>query len=182
MQTAATDTVSDIRERELRPWVAHATVLIWDRVADARAHARDGRITEAGQRLEELQTGLVGDPKGRGSILSNARAAFYRSAFRHRPHDPAIHQVVHAQPEGELVAQYAEILGRNQYADLRAAVDQTAESLKRLTAAGGTPEQLVDWERRERERLIAQTRRNLSDAQVALSEAISYIRIKPDLR
>ena len=88
------DPITAARDRDLRPWLARATVLIWDRVADARAHAGAGRMTEAAQRLEELRVGLLDDQSRTGSVLSNARAAFYRTAFREEPHDPAIHQVV----------------------------------------------------------------------------------------
>jgi hypothetical protein len=177
--------VIDTRDDRLRPWVARASVLIWDRMADARAHAQVGRITEAGQRLDELRLGLLDDQSRTGSLLSNARAAFYRAAFREEPHDPDIHQVVRPDPSGELAARFSPIAGRNQYQDLRAAITAAADGLHRLAAAAGPErrqELLEDWERRERDRLIGQTRRTLSDAQVALSEAVSRIRIKPELR
>jgi len=186
--TAARAEIDRTRDDQLRPWVARATVLIWDRLADARAHAEAGRPVEAAQRLGELRRGLLDDQSGKGSLLSNARAAFYRHAFHHHPFDPAIHDPVRPDQVGELAARFSEIGGRNQYRDLRQAIEAIGDSLKRLQAVLTGPnaelrsEQLGSWERRERERLIGQVQMVLSDAQIALSEAVSRVRVKPELR
>ena len=176
------------RDDQLRPWVARATVLIWDRVADARAHAEAGRMPEAAQRLDELRRGLIDDQSGRGSLLANARASFYRQAFHHHPFDPAIHDTVRPDQVGELAARFSEIGGRNQYQDVRQAIEDLGDGLKRLAAVLNGPnaelrrEQLSSWERRERDRLIGHMQLVLSDAQIALSEAVGRVRIKPELR
>jgi hypothetical protein len=180
--TLATDPVSAARDAALRHWSARAAVLIWDRLADARAHAQVGRVHDAGRRLGELQLGLVDGSSRNGSMLGNARAAFYRNAFREEPHDLAIHQVIRPDAAGELVARSAPILGRDQHADLRAAIAAAGESLRRLAASMPAAEQFSAWEARERDRLTAQTRMALSNAQIALSEAVGFLRVKPELR
>jgi hypothetical protein len=169
------------RDAELRRWTGRAAVLIWDRLADAAAHARGDNMLAAHERLNELRAGLTGG-QPQGALLGNARAAFYRQAFHHHPHDPALHSEPPLRPEpaGEMTARIAEILGRNQYRDLRDLINETGQSLDR-TAAVST-ELLPAWEVRERERLISAVTAALSDAQIALSEAVSHIRIKPELR
>ncbi len=181
-----TNDLEHTRDDQLRPWVARATVLIWDRIADARAHAEAGRMDQAAQRLEELRRGLLDDQTGKGSLLSNARAAFYRQAFHHEPFDPALHDPVRPDQAGELAARFSDIAGRNQYQDLRRAIEEMTGILKRLQAVvaqdANKSERFDVWQTRERERLIGLIGTALSDAQVALSEAVSRVRIKPELR
>ena len=114
--------------------------------------------------------------------MAEARSSFFKAAFREVPHDPAIHQVIRPEPLAEAVARTAPIGGRDQYADLKAAVDAAEQSLRVLAAANGSPEQFGAWQEGQRTRLLALVRRMLSDAQIALTEAISHIRVKPELR
>ena len=143
-------------------------------------------MDRAAERLEELRRGLVDDQTGKGSLLSNARASFYRQAFHHEPFDPALHDPVRPDQAGELAARFADIAGRNQYQDLRRTIEDAGTSLKRLQAVVAQDTNKADhfdlWQNRQRDRLLAHTGTALSDAQVALSEAVSRIRVKPELR
>jgi hypothetical protein len=178
----------------LRQWTGRAAVLISDRLADARAHAEAGRWADAEHRLDELRKRLLDDQSGAGSLLSNARAAFYRSAFHLEPFDPAIHaDGIHPEPAGELAARFASIGGVNQYIEARQVLERARESLKHLAALrqGNLPTegsaqfwsaQFDGWLRRHRDAITSHISGALSDAQISLSEAVSQIRIKPELR
>ncbi len=184
--------LEQLRDDQLRPWLARATVLIWDRLADARAHAEAGRWPEADQRFTELRQRLLDDQSGTGSLLSNARAAFYRQAFHHEPFDGRIHaDGIRPEPAGELTARFAAIGGRNQYVEARKVLDGVKESLRHLAAVRDSddnravepwPERFDGWLRRQRDAVTEHIQGALSDAQISLSEAVFRIRIKPELR
>jgi hypothetical protein len=183
------------RDDALQPWVARAGRLIADRLADARAHAQAGRTFEANERIAELRRELLDvDTSAGGSLLSNARAEFYRQGFRAEPFDPAIHRPLYPDPAGELAARYSLIGGRNQYLDARILIEDITGSLRGLghTAAilgdsppaGGPeywPAQYDGWQKRQTERLTGHVRSTLSDAQMALYHAVGRLRIKPEL-
>lgn len=191
------------KDDQLRPWLARAAILIGDRLADARAHAEAGRWADAEQRFDELRKRLLDDQSGAGSLLSNARAAFYRSAFHLEPFDPAIHQDgIRPEPAGELTARFAAIGGANQYIEGRQVLERARESLKHLTAVrtadrdvgqirspytgmtwtDGWGPQFETWFLRHRDAITSHINGALSDAQISLSEAVSRIRITPELR
>ena len=125
--TTPVDSTAQAKDDQLRPWLARASILIGDRLADARAHAEAGRWADAEQRFDELRKRLLDDQSGAGSLLSNARAAFYRAAFHLEPFDPAIHQDgVRPEPAGELTARFAAIGGANQYIEGRQVLERAA--------------------------------------------------------
>jgi hypothetical protein len=166
--------------------------VIHDRLGDARAHAEAGRVFEANDRIAELRRRLIDDQSGEGSILSNARAAFYRQAFHAEPFDPRIHQELGPEPAGELAARFSQIAGRNQYVDTRLVIEEIGGSLRGLrdsqTIVGDAKGadywqgQWDAWHKRHAERLTTHMCLTLSDAQMALHSAVGEMRIKPELR
>jgi hypothetical protein len=181
-----------VRDDALRPWVARAARLINDRLADARAHAEAGRPFEANERIAELRRQLVDDQAGDGSLLSNARAAFYRQGFHAEPFNPAIHRQIGPDPAGELAARFALVGGRNQYLDARILLEDIVGSLRGLgdarTIVGDTkpPEywraQFDGWHGRKTAALVSHIHAALSDAQMSLYSAVEQLRIKPELQ
>jgi len=186
MSTANTTELS--RDDQLRPWLVRATTMITDRLADARSHAEAGRTFEANQRLAELRRALLDD---QGSLLSNARAAFYKQAFHAEPFDSRIHRDVRPDPAGELAARFSLIAGRNQYLDVRLKIEETVGSMRGLGAvqatglgypAGNWPARWDGWQKRQTEALTGHVHGALSDAQMSLTEAVSRVRVKPELQ
>jgi len=149
------------------------------RLEDAKAHAGAGKLAVGHRRLDELTAGL-------SQHVSDARAAFYRQAFRqhHAALDPAVHQLgLGPTHEGEHAARNVAILGRSYFADLSDLVEDAKASLTSATLAdqnGGS--YLQSWAEQNRDRLIGLTARQLSDAQIAIFEAVGQILIKPELR
>jgi hypothetical protein len=179
-------------DEALRPWVERAGRLITDRLADARAHAEAGRTFEANQRLAELRRELFDrETADGGSLLSNARAAFYRQGFHAEPFDLAIHRPLYPGQAGELAARFSLIGGRNQYLDARLLIEDAVGSLRGLASTAAIlrdskppehwPAQFDGWERRQAGRLTSHFRSALSDAQMALYSAVGQLRIKPEL-
>jgi len=179
------------RDDALRPWLARSSTLIHDRVADARSHAEAGRVFEANQRLAELRRNLLDDVSGSGSLLSNARAAFYRQAFHAEPYDDRIHRDIRPDPAGELAARFSLVAGRNQYLDARLKIEEVTGSMRGLGAVqatglgyppGNWPARWDGWQKRHTDALTGHVHGALSDAQMALTEAVSRVRVKPELR
>ena len=178
----------------LRPWTDRAAGMIDRRLADARAHAAAGKLDVGHRRLAELTGSLV-------QHVSDARAAFYRQAFRQHQAalDPDVHQLgLGPTHEGERAARTVAILGRNYFADITDLVEDARASLTSAALAdqGGDlhhflPHEggggyggsyLESWAQNNRDRLAGLTARNLSDAQIAIFEAVGQILIKPELR
>lgn len=180
----------DAEERELAarllPWANRADELIGRRIADAKAHAAAGRLGEAGDRLAELRVALAGPRMADGvGVLADARAQFLRQSFAAiRPSlDPAIHRTDLA-PSAELerTARTAPVgrADRDHSAEALALADDAARDL--AAAAAGSPGSLDAWESSQRERFGLWTRRHLSDAQIALREAVARLHVRPELR
>jgi hypothetical protein len=162
--------VSDHLDDALRPWLARSAHAIASRLRDARAHAEAGRPIDAHDRLEELHRSSV-------ATLRDARGKFYDDAFRHhRSPDSALTPT----QEGRITAQSAKISGYNHEHEIRAAIDHTAEQLHLATVARqldpvrrSTPFEL--WEQHHSQKLTSHMRGMLSDAQIALHEAIGFL-------
>jgi len=180
------------RDDALRPWLHRSARLITDRLADARSHAEAGRTFEANERLAELRRGLLDDQSGSGSLLSNARAAFYKQGFHVEPFDPRIHRELRPDPAGELAARFSLIGGRNQYLDGRILIEEITGSLRGLGDVmtimrdSKPPDywrgQFDGWQQRQTEALTSHVHGALSDAQMALYEAVGRVRIKSELQ
>ena len=142
--------------------------------------------------MNELRRNLLDDQSGAASLLSNARAAFYRQGFRAEPFDPAIHRPLNPDPTGELAARFSLIGGRNQYLDGRLVLEEITGSLRGLGDVATImrdskpPEhwraQYDAWQTRNTAFLTGHMHGTLSDAQIALYEAVGRIRIKPELQ
>jgi hypothetical protein len=179
------------RDDQLRPWLHRAGGLIRNRLADTRAHAEAGRALEANERLAELRRDLIDDQSGAGSLLSNARAAFYRQAFHAEPFDDRIHRELRPDPAGELAARFSLIAGRNQYLDARLLIEEITGSMRGLAAVQAAdigygpdnwPARWDGWQKRHTEALTSHVHGTLSDAQMALTEAVGRVRIKTELQ
>ena len=168
----------------LAAWTTRGNDAIWKRLRDARSHAESGRLGDATERLDELERVLTND------ILGPARERFYHDGFAagllDLPEEIRDPDVV-ASPDGARAARLAPIGGRDHAKTIHAAVDEAKHGLK--LAAGtswgdpATGEAMHEtWERRHRSALGTTVRVLLSDAQIALREAVSRIMIKPHLR
>jgi len=164
----------------LRPWTNRAAAVIERRIADARVHAAAGELPTAVRRLAELHGSLT-------QHVSDGRAAFYRQAFRQHPIDPDVHQLgLGPDHHGELAARSAQILGRHYRDEL---LDLVSEAQASLTSAALADETglhdgsfLASWQQQHRNRLAAVTAAQLSNAQIAIFEAVGQILVKPELR
>ncbi len=126
--------------------------------------------------LEELHEALY-------EHAQEARGAFYRAAFGQHARaglDPEVHQLG-LQPDhsGEAAARAARILGRSFPADLRGLIRGAAGGL--LSVGTGDDDARM-WRLVQAKRLTDLARRELSDSQVAIHQAIGQILIKPELR
>lgn len=170
----------------LRPWLNRARGMVDRRFADARAHAAGGRLEDAQSRLDELTRSLSGH-------ISDARATFYRDAFKwHRSHlDPEIHLMDELPyADGEAVARLVKIGGRDAYADLGHLVDKAKHALAVAHAAADDHRVQPDlrdtilsaWEVTNRDGVHHFARSTLSDSAVAIHQAVGRILIKPERR
>jgi hypothetical protein len=172
-------------ELERRVW--HANALIGSRLADARAHAERGDLPTASKRLGELGYELVGK-------LRSVRVDFYRRSHAlHRTQglDPAVHQVgLQPTPEGEHVVRNAKILGRSLESNVTDLLDDAAAALTSVTLSADRPATPAhtaqamwsNWETNNRKRIVGLARRELSDAQIAIHEAVGRMFVLPNLR
>jgi hypothetical protein len=162
----------------LRPWLGRAEGLVGRRIADARQHAAAGSLGIATDRLRELTQQLT-------RHVSDARAHFYCTSFhdhRRAGLDPDVHDLtMAATPEGEAVARQATILRSDVVFDLVDMVSDAEAALQSATLAGGG-EYLDSWASATRDRLDSRVRRELSDSQIVIFEAVGQILIKPELR
>ena len=166
---------------------------------DARPTRQAGRTTEASARMAELTTSLVGTTTAirnglvisGGGVLSDARALFYRQAFHEQPFDPAVHDDVAPEATGEVAARFSPIGGRNQHDDVRQTIGKASMTLRALSDAAKTagpgpdafwPTAFASWQSNVTQTLTNRLHGTLSDAQMALCEAVAQVRIKPALR
>jgi hypothetical protein len=154
----------------LRPWLVRSAHAISSRLRDARAHAEAGRPIDAHDRLQELHRSTV-------ATLRDARSRFYDDAFRAHRH---VHSLLTPTQEGRLTAQSAKIAGYNHEHEIRQAMDHAGEQLHLATVARdldplrrSTP--LEIWEGHHRDKLTNHLRGILSDAQIALHNAIGHL-------
>jgi hypothetical protein len=161
----------------LRPWADRAARLVERRLDDARLHAAAGSPSVAKARLVELYGSLV-------RHVSDARGHFYRDSFtKHRlDFDPEIHDAsVAPSHDGELAARNTPILGRPYERDLLDLVEDADRALVSATLAGGGTF-FENWSTTHRDRIVSRASRELSDAQMAIFEAVGEILVKPELR
>ena len=173
--TSATDPADAL----LAAWSIRAATQVRRRLRDARAHAEAGRLTDASERIGELAADLVHD------VMRPARGEFYRDAFTAAllDGDPRIvDTAIRPTTEGRQAAQMAPIAGRDQAAELQAALAGAANELHLAANAESPAEWYAGWERRHGEALNGRVRSDLSDAQIALREAIGQIVIRPEFR
>jgi hypothetical protein len=174
-------------DAELARRAAHADALVGWRLADARAHAERGDLPAARERLGELRGAL-------GQKLREARVSFYRGAFSHYRADgldPAVHDMgLQPTPEGADVVRTAQIFGRDIGNDIDDLVEDTSAALtsaalaatNERTPAVGRAAVMGAWETAHRGRLVGLAKRELSDSQMAIHEAVGRMFVLPNLR
>ncbi len=177
-------TAEQAQSDALRPWLVRATSLIANRLRDARAHAEDGRFYDATDRVDELVRALVDD------VLRPAREEFYREAFRTHSLelDPdVVDPSFGLDRKGANAAKRAPILGTDQAADVRrlatAALDELRLAAYAPHADPATRRAAHEtWELRHQGRLKSATVGHLSNAKVAIHNAVLHLMIKPERR
>jgi hypothetical protein len=175
--------VSDF-DSTLRRWSVEARTHIRRRLRDARAHAEAGRSFDAAERLAELTAAI------KREILEPARREFYCDGFTTALSelDPGIvDPTVQPTVAGSLAAITAPIGGRDQAKAIGSSIEAARGELRFLDVVDfddpSTRSAAIDtWERRHSERIGQLVTTSLSDAQIALREAISQIVIKPEYR
>lgn len=176
--------MNDPLNDQLTPHLQRAQRLVAARLADARAHAHRGDVVTATRRLADLHHALIG-PDGSGAI-GDAKAAFYRHA--HADFDPELHDPARRlpTPEGAAVARTAPILGRDAYHD---AASRFAQARMRLVVAavagadtGARSAAIETWHAQQTTALAGWARGTLSDAQMAIHQAVADLRLRPEWR
>lgn len=181
---AARCEMADPLDRALAAHLRTAFNLIAARLDDAHAHANRNNIPIAAIRLIDLHHALAG-PHGHG-LIGDARAAFYRDA--HDDFDESIHDPDrrHPTPEGMTAARTAPIGGIDSHRQLGLHIDQARVGLVTAMAGRADPsirQSLIDtWHSQTRDMLVGWARRTLSDSQVALNGAVSFLRLRQEFR
>jgi hypothetical protein len=165
----------------------HVDALVGSRLADARAHAERSDLPTAKARLGELGNSLI-------VKIRDARAHFYRRSFAlHRATglDQDVHQVgLQPTPEGEHIVRNAKILGRVLEFDVDDLVRDSAASLTSVILsaehttipASAARAMWSSWQDCHHRSLVGLAKRELSDAQIAIHEAVGRMFLLPNLR
>lgn len=163
----------------LVPHLRRADRIVVDRFRDAAAHARQGDVVTAAQRLADLHHSLIG-PDGTGAI-GDARVAFYRDAWRHDPHDPEIHDpnLMHPAWDGAQAARTAPIGGIDARRDLGLLLERARHGLATVV---GNSAAIDTWHQQHATAVRGWARRTLSDSQISINAATGYLRLKPEYR
>jgi hypothetical protein len=170
----------------LRPWLQRASTLVGRRIRDARSSALLGEFNEAQDVLDELAEELA------DRLLPQARAAFFLAAFESQrsrlPADLVDARVVPTDESRES-AMRAPINNVDQAADIRRRIQAASKNLSlaaSVGASGGGGSTLWDnlstWRQRHTAAITAAAVSSLSNAQIALDEAVGRILIRPELR
>jgi hypothetical protein len=173
------NTATDPADALLAAWSARAADLVRRRLRDARAHAEAARMSDAEDRLVELGADLVHE------VLRPARSEFHRDGFTAALSDAdprVVDTTIRPTAESDRAAQTAPIAGRDQAKDIEAAVVEACSRLRLSANAEPFRGWHAGWELHHRAVLAGRIRSSLSDAQIALREAISQIVIKPEFR
>jgi hypothetical protein len=160
-------------------WSGRIADLIASRLADARAHAENGRLADANQRLIELRAGLVGRIPGEGAgLLRDAQTSLRRRAIALKQGDSG--SSMHWKDRdsiatGEGLVSTTPIGGCINFLEAVQLSAQAIFDLATVSAASSIPSEaegcsaaLAAWELRHRERIGRWTQNVLSDSQAAL--------------
>lgn len=171
--------MADTLDADLIPHLRRADRLIVARLKDARAHAHRGDVVTATQRLVDLHHSLIG-PDG-GGVIGDARAAFYRDAYRHEPFDAELHDPARLHPSAEEAhaARTAPVGRVDAHRDLGVLIERARRG---LVVATGNPTAIDTWHEQHATAIRAWARRTLSDSQIALTAATNYLRLLPEFR
>ncbi|MHB8397338.1 MAG: hypothetical protein ACYDCI_00165 [Candidatus Limnocylindrales bacterium] len=176
--------IESAQHAAIRPWLVQASTAIAARLHDARAHAETGRLHSAAERLDELERTLA------DGVIGPARAQFYRHAFLDQKSvldRDMIDYTVEPTSSGAIAASTAPILGEDQYQSIGELIDRAGDELKLANAVqrpDGRPRSAYhdDWERRHRTAITSAAHGALSNAQMALHNAVGQLLIRADIR
>ncbi len=175
--------MTDVREQITRAkddaahaWIDRAKTLVTRRLRDTRVHAEHGAWNDAEDRLDELSHELT------ERTLSAAREQFLHDAFRvHRHTLPlgAAGNDLEPTVEGVRIARTATIGTdqTDQHAELRRLVTRAKRDLRTYGGATATKAGFDAWEARHRTAIGGAVATHLSDAQIALHEAVGRLLI-----
>jgi hypothetical protein len=168
---------------QLKPHVDKVTLLIKRRLRAARSHADASLLVDANDALDELKEQLL-------ASLLLARQEFYTQAFpaQWSRLDPEIVDPEKGPTEEGLEqATSFPILNSDQASDLALAVERARKEL--MLAAGAYAQEILmrplayaNWERTHRDAITIAAIMALSNAQVALFQAVGRLLIKKELR
>jgi hypothetical protein len=172
------------RDAALAPWLVRSSTAIARRLRDARSHAEAGRLVDAAARLDDLELEL------QNTVLGPAREKFFYQAFADNAAelDPSIVDPdVVPTAAGAAVAVTHPILGSDHRRAIRSHVDEARHGLKLAHhATWGNPSTATaahaTWEIRHRERIGRGMEGMLSNAQIALHNAVMHLMVRADLR
>jgi hypothetical protein len=141
-----------------------------------------GDIFTAAQRLVDLHHSLIG-PDGSGAI-GDARSAFYRHS--HRKYDPDIHDPDRRLPtaEGMGAARTAPIGGIDAYREMAVAIERARRALVTASAGDSSSRAAVldTWHQQHSTAIRSTAVRMLSDSQISISAAVSWLMMRPEFR
>jgi hypothetical protein len=167
----------------LIPWQKRAQGAVDAAVADAKAHALNGDMKLANDRLGRLGGGLK-------TLVQSARSEFYIKAFRtHRlMMDPEILiPGIGPTEEGNLAAQRALIKGKDHGAQVDEVIARAQHGLAlAYRATQAKPKELRQhaerWHSQHKEAIGRVASQALSTSQVAIFHAVGKMMIRPELR
>ena len=193
------DAADKLRLQAIAPWVRRANREIARRVADAAAHAErpstranPGRhlITPI-ERLADLRECLVGSGETniRG-IIPDARAAFYRMAFRQTMPDAIRDASALPTRYGETQARTVSLFGLSLFAEIQpvflSAINGLKTTLHMIQTQDMNSQQRSDamdtWETMTRNKIQQAVMGMLSDAEVAIMNLVGRQMIRPEFR
>jgi hypothetical protein len=172
-----------LQGQQLRQWVGKAEKLIERRLKAARSHADGSLLVDANDSLDELREDLQ-------ALLIAARSSFYKESFPAQWSilDPEIVDPERGPTEEGLEAATSEpILNSDQASDLAVAVERARREL--MLSSGAYADQILmrpvaykNWYMTHRDSLTLAMTMALSNAQVALYEAVGRLLIRHELR
>jgi hypothetical protein len=173
------ETITHAKNARAQEWTACARKLVERRLRDARVHGQHADWRDAEDRLDELSPELT------AHTLAPAREQFYRDAFelhhRHLPIDSAGQQLSPTD-DGVRHARTARIpVGAkliDQHAEMRDVVTRAKRDLRTYGGVYATKAGFDAWEKRQNGHVGNTVAGHLSDAQIAIHEAVGALMVR----
>ncbi len=174
--TAGHETITRAKNATAQEWTAPRRKIVERRLRDARVHGQHGEWRDAEDRLDELSNELT------ERSLAPAREQFFRDAFDlhryHLPIDSRGHQLA-PTTDGARDARTVRIpFGSklvDQYAEMRETVTRARRDLRTYGGVHATKASFDAWEKRQTTHIGNAIAGHLSDAQIAIYEAVGAL-------